>query len=221
MKAVGYISFLLVVVASCNLSDFRKIDEDYYIFQDAYGLDSMYMADYLMYGTRKDMSVSVFSRIELNNDSLFQVFKNAVINSSLPVDISPVNHNRMSSALIGYDKMNHRVLASGNLNYIIGVAKQSNHKLVLVPLITKSYVYTDYLGGPECSYWVELYLTIFIVHKNEIIYSKQMSKREESVIIHTHPLDFDYNKIQVPQKYWDGLFRETMREYIERVKWEN
>lgn len=126
----------------------------------------------------------------------------------------------MTYKFINYDEMNHHILQKENFNYIIGVAGNTYNKTVIVPLISKSYSAFRNSDGPGYYYICRFYLTIFVVRNKEIVYSKQLyyvtSEYDE-----TSPLFRDITNTPIPQKYWNGLFRETMREYIERVKWED
>lgn len=221
MKPIYCISFLILLFLSCTTNGFRSIDKKHSKILDAYSLDTLYLADYLMYGTRYSRRLKPkHTEINLKADSLFGVFKKAVKNSGIPIVLKETNQNRMSNKFIRDDEMNHEVLSNDNLGYIAEVAGNSYNRLVIVPLISKSYTYGKIPEDPEWYYVCRLYLTIFVVSNNEILYSKQMDY-VESITSQLSPLDFDPRDIQIAQKYWDGLFKETMREYIERVKWED
>ena len=56
-----------------------------------------------------------------------------------------------------------------------------------------------------------------MVKNNRVIYYKQM-RYVEKVYSKNHSYDFEDFYIPIAQKHWNGLVREVMKEYIERLE---
>lgn len=216
--------FILFVVYSCTNSGYYFGFKERVELKEKYELEEIYLNDYIMYGSQyQRTSNPKYGRISLKSDSLFNLFKDAVSNLGLPVEVNKNNSNRMSGKFLKYNELDHKYPEDKGLAYIISVVGDTQNKTVMVPLISKLYERywaVNSAGSDTYPYFIcRMYFTVFLVRNKEIIYSKQL-RYVETIDSEFHDFEFHDFHIPIPQKHWDGLFREVMKEYIQRLEWE-
>ena len=149
-------------------------------------------------------------------DSLYNHFIKALINTELPiyfpdssknVQINDFRENRYLNAR-KMDQAQIKELAESCINCT---------KLVMVPIISIRYEATRFgsSAGGDILYSCSIEIAMNLVRYDEIVYYKQVRIVELGDRENYRNFSFP-----IPQEKWDGLVREVMKEYIERLKWE-
>ena len=200
--------FSLVLLCAClpRVGDYIHYKKRHYIFQEKYNID-----DTISIG-----HYQVYTNVWKDNDSLYNHFKDALKKTDFSLHFSELSEN---SEINNFNE--NKYLESKKLDdsKIIEYANSCvNCKdLIMVPIIYinyKSGVIASNAGG-EKYYLCQVIISIRLIRNNEIVYFKQMRMVEPG-----DEENYRNYHFPIPQEKWDGLVREVMKEYIERLKWE-
>lgn len=217
------ISLVFVLLIGCKLSNTYIPDERRnYIINEKYSFkDTLFIKNYILYGNADVGTIhNPWKRVELNSDSLIDIFKISISKiESINVCVNKPLFNRVksdsyrSNPLLKYKKIDR--------NEIISLARIGLNEISLIPVINFSFYSTRWSGSGQSDTYPRFIchfnIAVFIVKNEEIIYYKQM-RYVEKVNSEFYPYEFEDFHIPIPQKHWDGLVREVMKEYIERLE---
>jgi hypothetical protein len=204
---------ILVVFNSCGVYSHK--DRMRYSFLKSYNVsDSLFLNDIICFG----LSGEGFSyrSINVDRDSLSEVFVNSLAKLNLPVNITPEKIRIYNKRCI-----NGEYVRKKNIDFecLKKLRRRNNNEYSILPIIELLFS-TSYQTGSAGSsaYYVSLLsISIFIFKNDDVVYYKKMS-HPESVDSEFHPYSYTDFNIPIPQKHWDGLVREVMKEYIERLE---
>lgn len=225
MKYTIPIALFFVIISGCKLSKTYKPDEKrFYVFNNTYSSsDSLYFQNYVLYAiARKGELVAEDTRVRLNSDSLIKVFKNSISQLKevrMNIDTSTPLLNRVNSSYFSNPEFRYKLY---DKDYIISLANKEKDVISFVPVVGLLYdtFRSASLGAGADTYPMlicHLSIAVFIIKNEEILYYKQM-RYVESVDGEFHPYAYHDFNIPIPQEHWDGLVREVMKEYIERLE---
>jgi hypothetical protein len=214
-RIIVYI-LVIVLAISCGLNK-RPVDErQYFLFQENFNdKDTLYIKDFILYNTSKGRDYRL--NIRMHEDSIFTIIKSALNKLNLNIEQVEQGHNY---AALSFFSEEHLTYDHINKSLLFKSASTLPGKYVLFPVLL---IYHERLvnldatrpGFPKFS--CSLSLAIFIVKDDEVVYYKQ-SRYNKTVKKDDHPYDYEEFIIPVPEERWDGLVREVMKEYIERLK---
>lgn len=212
----------LFILSSCGTNGFYFENKKNYHFQESYTNDSLYIGDYVMFGTymRRRLNYGV---VRLNNDSIFSVFSQAVKSTSLPTTIQSNGRNLSNQQIISSFQSRARHISKNTIIDLVKTYRIDNSSKLVIPVVKFNFSTRSY-GGPEglTTYYItNLSLSVFILENNEIIYYKKMRYDEVRDDDEYIPYYLDYIHLPIPQERWDGLVQEVMKEYIERIVWKD
>ena len=222
-KYLQLMLLIFVLLIGCKFSKTYIPDQRrFYIFDKTYSsLDTVVIENYILYGVEHTKTLyNSWKKVELNSDSLIRIIKESIN------QIEGINFIFNDSLK---NKKNKSFYLNPRLEYkktdkedIILLASEDTNVVSLIPIVLKSFGVTrdPSLGAGEYTYpelICHLSLAVYMVKNNKIIYFKQNRYVE---IIHRkkHPYEYEDFFIPITQKHWDGLVREVMKEYIERLE---
>jgi len=220
LKYIIAILASIIIIYSCKSKNgYLYEQKGYYNFEPTYNRnDSLYLSDYILYSLHSKSGHDKFGSVNLNDDSLFNIFKASLKRLDLPIKYNTVNNNKLTDEFIRNHFLKYKNI---DKEYIKRMTKQLNGKTAVIPIILKLFnKFTNVSsGGADTypSYICHFSLAVFIIKNNKIIYYKQM-RHVESVYGEFHPYKYEDFHIPIPHEHWDGLVREVMKEYIERMK---
>lgn len=218
LKITIYFFCTIFMLSSCGSQGYYFENKRNYHFQESYTNDSLYVGDYVMFGTYMRERLN-YGMVRLNNDSISSVFSQAVKGTSLPISFQNNGRNLSNQQIISSFQSRARHVSKNTIIDLIKTIRIDNSSKVIIPVI--KFNYHTYNGGSVAGvtkYFVtNLSLSIFIIENNEIIYYKKMRyevRADDEHISRYHK----YYPLPIPQEKWDGLVKEVMREYIERLE---
>jgi hypothetical protein len=210
---------LLLLIYGCQSNGYYFENKRFFEFKHSYsGQDTLLVSDYVFYGINQ-IDLNNHEVISLNEDSLVGLFKFSIQNLKIPLHFSLSTTNKLNedferNPALKYKGMKLKTLLLSN--------NIKNNQTILLPIINfnfnKSHSAHPAGRDPYPHYVCHLTLAVFIVKDEEVIYYKQMS-HAEIVDGEFHPYPYEDFNIPISQEKWDGLVREVMKEYIERVVW--
>ena len=217
-----YILFILTMVLlffSCMSNGYNLKQRRFYNFESSYNkTDTMYLSDFIFYNLQDLGGLNNYREIYLNEDSLFSLFKISINKLDLPLIIADENKNLKTTDCIKNPLLKYKKIKKDSL---FSIANKNLNKLSLVPIIYLNYTSRTHItisgADPYPHYLCFLNIALFVISDNKVIYFKNMY-HVEIVDAEYHPYKFEDFHIPIPQEHWDGLVREVMREYIERMK---
>jgi len=178
----------------------------------------MYLSDYILYNLQILGGLNNYSEIYLNEDSLFSLFKISINKLDLPLIIADENKNLKTPDFINNPLLKYKKI---NKNSLFSIANNNPNKLSIIPILRQNFTTSTHKttsgADPYPHYLCSLNIALFVISDNKVIYFKNIFHME-SVYAEYHPYKFEDFHIPIPQEHWDGLVREVMREYVERMK---
>lgn len=225
MRHFFYILVIISSALSCKLSHSYIPDEErFYTFVESYSsLDTLNIENFIMYGSA-DMGGlhDPWRKVDLNSDSLIQIFKKSISHiKGINLHFNDSLKNKKNSSHYANPSLQYKKI---DKEAIISLASKDNNSTSLIPVIQFAFNASRWSGSGQFDTYPTLIchfnIAIFIVKNQDIIYSKQM-RYVEKVDGEFYPYIFEDFYIPIPQLHWDGLVREVMKEYIERMVWKD
>jgi hypothetical protein len=211
-----YLSMLFLIFG-CNSSIYNYTNRKHYTFEKSYkSNDSLLFEKYILFGLSFEGLKN--RKIAIENDSIMNIFIHSINKLGLPIQTSNKIENIeqlncTTGKILKYKNINKKCLKESFI--------QKKYKAYILPIISLSFGKSTHLstaGADKYPHFVVILdVAIFIIKNDEVYYYKQMSY-VESIDSEYHPYKFEDYKIPIPQKHWDGLVKEVMREYLERRK---
>jgi hypothetical protein len=223
MKALLHTQILTIflISISCSSVYIKNKQKRNQIIAKQYSIqDSIVLHDAIICGNyRKGWRYSN-EPLEINQDSIFQVFSTALSKLQLFVDVCPkVNYHCDSSFQANY-LMNLKQVDKEKLLEI--AAAMGLSKAIMVPVIyidtwdVKRIGVTASSGGTVENELRDSHVKILIsiIKETDIVYQRliQFSAKSIDLSMPNHPIT------TIEQKHWDKLVELVMRDYIKRMK---
>jgi hypothetical protein len=208
---VHILILLLLVMSSCNSVKFFQSEKKHFHFEKIYSnSDSLFLADYIVYGISEKAKHRF--KIQLNEDSLFNILKSSFSKQALNIISLDTNTNYddysfFSDEYFTYKNFNKSILFKSAINY--------PDKKLIFPVLLKYYKQRVHFDPSFFS--CHITLAVFVVQNCEILYYRQV-RHEEIIKTKNHPYEFDDFYIPIPLNKWDELVKEAMQPYIDRLK---
>ena len=207
------IKLVFIILSSLTLSacvhkygDYLHDEQRRYIFSESYDLnDTISIGDY-----------QIHSNVWKDHDSLYNHFSEALINTEIPIHFSDSSKNVQINDFRENRYLYKRKINDSIIKQHAGVCLNCTN-LVMVPIISIRYEATNYASGAGSNilYSCRINLSIHLVQNNKIVYFKQLR-----IVEYGDRENYRNYNFPIPQEKWDGLVREVMKEYIERLVWE-
>ena len=207
---------MVLVMQSCKSNFFLNKEIQLFHFQNSYNKqDSLHLSDFIFYGISEEPNFRL--KIDLNDDSLYNILKGSLSKLKLPIHYksNKTNYSNLSYFIdkyLPYEKINKSLIFKS--------ANSFNDKHLIFPVL-QLYFRQRINFDPSITvyprYYCYLSLAIFIVKNREVLYYKQV-RHEEVVNKEYHPYEFEDYHVPISQENWDGLVKEVMKEYIERLE---
>lgn len=223
---------LLFVVNSCGLFFFHYdgpfyaiSTKGYYIFEEHYNAqDTLIMKDYLFFGKQDSKDNGRVGRLDCGADSIFSIYKRALINTGLPIvfDLNGVNRvNDTSSVFNQFPGLfSLSIIHKRDFHHVRDLAKDYDDQLVLIPVvhielsIPYPSLYRNYAGF---YYQLNLCFTAFIFKNQELIYRKHLTYQEE--FRGKYQIDkYDACDVLIPIEVINSLVNYVMLDYKKRLQ---
>lgn len=184
-----------------------------------YFKDSLYVNDFVIQSKHSKSTFSKWEVLEIDADSVKNLFDSSLTQTKLNVYFNTNGENRVNEQFLDNTYMKPRKV---NRDTILFYSKDnSKDYTVLFPIVsfssdsfsTSAFGFSGVVPG-ESMYHIRLTLTIYLIKNGEIIYIGQVRTS------HVHQINDRYNednKQKIPLERWDGLVKEAMDEYIERL----
>ena len=210
---IAVVLLILVVFNSCGV--YRQKDRMRQTFLKTYNLsDSLFLNDIICFGLSGEGLR--YRNINVDRDSLSKIFVNSLVKLNLPVNITPEKTRIYNKRCI-----NGEYVRKKNIDFecLKKLRRRNNNEYTILPIIELMFSksYNVNAAGSDTYYITLLCISIFIFKNDEVVYYKQMG-HSERVDSEFHPYSYTDFNIPIPQKHWDGLVREVMKEYIDRLK---
>ena len=210
-----FIGFLFFY--SCSYNGFYFENKRNFQFKESYSNDTLVINDYILFGTyrRKRLDYGI---VRLNNDSLFTVFKEAINKTELPIYFESKGRNLSNKKIIERYHSRFKHINLEDIKIYANVKDVGDSKQTIIPVIKYNYHSENDCGAAGCDryYITHLSLAIYILENNKVIYYKKMRCVEKSDF--SIPDYYNYYQVPIPPDNWDGLVKEVMKEYINRLK---
>jgi hypothetical protein len=149
-----------------------------------------------------------------NEDSFFNMFKSGVQKLPILLAIEDKNDNKTNE----YFEINkYHKFEEIDTTLIKEMASIKGYSKILIPVITMNYYNAGFAPGTRGDYIKYLTISVFIIENNSIVYSKSLWHVQD-VYSASHPYKYRDYHIPIPQEHWDGIIKDLMKEYIERLK---
>ena len=210
---------VLVFISSCSYYGYYYENRRNYVFQETYPNDTLVISDYILFGTyrRKRLDYGI---VRLNNDSLFTIFKEAINKTSLPIYFESKGRNLSNKKIIERYHSRFKHISLEDMKIYANVKDVGDSKQTIIPVIKFNFHADTHAGtyGSAIKYYItHLSLSVFIFENNNIVYYKKM-RHIEKVDDEYIPNYYNYYQVPIPPDNWDGLVKEAMKEYIERLE---
>jgi hypothetical protein len=215
-RSILVISVVLLILVGFNCSGvYRQKDRMRHSFLKSYNeSDSLFLNDIICFGLSGEGFG--YRNINVDRDSLAKIFTNSLAKLNLPVNITP-------DKIRVYNKrcLNGEYVRKKNIDFdcLKMLRRRNNNEYTILPIIELMFSksYNVNAAGSDTDYITLLSISIFIFKNDEVVYFKKMSHLER-VYSEFHPYLYTDFNIPIPEEHWDGLVREVMNEYIERLK---
>ena len=206
------IILLFGIFSSCSVYNYQN--RFHHSFLKSYDIsDSLFLDDIICYG----FTVEKFSfrNVKVERDSLSKIFINSLAKLNLPIDLTSNKYTIHNKRCINGNYTKKRNIDIECLKNIVS----RKNEYILLPILELSFnkSYNVNAAGSDMYLTTLISISIFIFKNDEIVYYKQMS-HSERVDNESHPYSYTDFNIPIPQKHWDGLVKEAMKEYIERLE---
>ena len=207
MIKIVFIILSSLLIQSCvhNYGDYLHHGKRHYIFGESYNLnDTISVGDY-----------QIYTSVWKDHDSLYNHFSEALINTEIPILFSDSSKNVHINDFRDNRYLYARKIDDTKIKEQAGACLNCTN-LVMVPIISIRYEAVNYASGAGSNilYSCRITLSIRLVKDNEIVYFKQMR-----IVEYGDRDNYRNYNFPIPQEKWDGLLREVMKEYIERLEW--
>ena len=221
MRKAGVFLILFLFLLGCR--DYRVTNRRYSVVKN-YSKSNICIQNYILCNNTRNVWNIVElegKNLELNTDSVFNVFKSAISKLELDIIIKDFNNNYCTNS---FHSNHHLKIKNIDKEAILEVARYcTDAELILVPVIYldnlyQRHIYFSSKGVPGGGYYMRdtfLNMVVYIVKNDEIIYLK--SARFGPVSSETATPDEDPPK-KLTQENWDKLVELVMRDYIKRLK---
>jgi hypothetical protein len=217
MKVTCFSLIILLGISSCSMTRYMKKKDA--VVRNYYSDDTLYIHGFVFYdNVINSWGVSQSWSPYMSEDSVFRIFKNSLLRVTTNTVVAEDNFNFIDSTFHG----NWRKTFDSALERNILSQCNSGGRLQLVPLIkftqsTRSGLYYTSSGAAGGSRYLiqnKLYLIIYLIEDNSIVYS-----RAAFCLGHSYPA-YDITEVQhtLTQKDWDELVALVMKDYIDRVQ---
>jgi len=213
------LGFVLLFNSCFSKTGYVYKQRRFYHFESYYSnKDTLYMNDFIMYGINTKNSIKNYIEVNINYDSLINIFKHSLINTDAPIILEKSRQNLGISIF----KENHMgKFRKINKDDLFEIAKINTNNFKLIPVIRLNFTTSTGLTTSGADTYPHflcfLDIAIFVIKNNKIVYFKNMTHME-SVDGEFHPYKYEDFHIPIPQEHWDGLVREVMKEYMERLR---
>lgn len=223
---------LLFVVNSCGLffwhheGQFHAISaRSYYIFKEHYNAqDTLIVKDYLVFGKQDSKDDGRAGRLDCGADSIFSIYKRALINTGLPIVFDLTGVNRVNDTTSVFNEFPGLFSISSmkkrDVHHVRDLAKDYDDQLVLIPVvhidkaITANSMSRNYAG---LYYRVYLCFTAFIFKNQELIYRKDLTYHNE--FRGKYQIDkYDACDVHIPIEVINSLVHYVMLDYKKRLR---
>lgn len=218
LKNLIYI--LLAVLFLCSCITYTQKGNVYrnkkhYTFEVAYSQkDTLHIHDYILHGFARN---NKHAKIQLNDDSLFNIFKRSITKLNIPLSFANSHQNAINP---NFEENKYLVYKKIDFTYLYSLAKNNQNKTILIPIIYKNYSWHNGYG-PNDTYPTNrcfLILAIFIIKNDTIVYFKILSLEESIDTEYNRDNKYEDFNIPISQERWDNLVEDVMLEYINRLK---
>lgn len=208
---LGFIICFLVLNSCVTEMGYYKHHQRRFIFEPIYNhSDTLIMSNYVLYGNSFRHSKN--HKVEHNDDSLFNILKGSFSKLAIPLINDTPYINKTS------EEFENNIYQKYNKNFenaILNLAAEGNKdNWQLIPVVTFNY-HIYHIAGYNLL--TDLLISLFIVHQNEIKYYKHL-RYPHSESIDGSPPKEAHSWLPIPQEHWDGIVKDVMKEYIERLK---
>lgn len=210
--------FILLLVHACG---YKKTQSGYlynikearsFLFNDSYKVeDTIYITDYVLYSFDQNRMKNKI--IISNEDSFLNLVKSGFQKLPLLWSMANENSNKSNEA---FERNKLQRFNEIDTILIKEIANNSEYSKILIPVITFNYLNIGFASN-HGDYLKYLKVSVFIIENNTIIYSSSFYHVED-VYSGSHPYNYKDYHIPIPQEHWDGLIKEVMKEYTERLK---
>ena len=214
---VLYFVLILFLINSCYyIEGCYHQNRKSYMFKESYSNDTLFVSDYILFGTyrRKRLEYGV---VRMNNDSLFNIFKESVNNAELPIYFDNKERNLSNKNMIESYHSRASDIDIESINRFTTIEFTDDLKRVMIPVIKFNFHSDNHCGSPGCDkyYVTHLSLSIYIIENNELIYYKKIRCVEKSDF--SIPDYYDYYQVPIPKEKWNTVLKKVMKEYTERL----
>lgn len=208
-------ALVLFITYSCNTVQSYRSETKHFHFEEFYNSsDSLLLADYIIYGISENQNFRL--KIELNDDSLFNILKSSLSKQQLNINYEDENHNYSNLSFFSDEYL---TLKKINKSILFKSASDYPDKKLIFPVLLKYYKHRTNFDASVTVYprfYCQITLAVFVVQNCEVLYYKQV-RHEEIVNKEYHPFEFEDFHIPISQQDWDDMIKEVMKEYIERL----
>lgn len=208
MIKIVFILLTSLMLQACvhNYGDYLHDEQRHYIYDGVFNMnDTISIGHYQVHSNKWQ-----------DSDSLFNHFRLALINSEIPIHFSDSIKNVQINDFRDNRYLHARKIEDARIKVHAETCINCTD-LIMVPIISIRFEATNYASsaGSNILYSCRISLSIRLVQNNEIIYFKQLR-----IVEYGDRENYQNYNFPIPQEQWDGLVREVMKEYIERLKWE-
>lgn len=216
-----YLLLLIFVLTLTRCSDsfYRKDNVIHYVKKKRYDLETVVLKDYVFQSVLSPGLIRTNHVDDLRQDSVFNIFTNALKKTDLNVSIDSINTNKVDKEFTDNIYMKYRKI---NLDKIFQMAENNEDRVVMVPIMSINSYYTGSTSVAASSdafshskiYNTILSLTVFLIKNREIIYFKSIHSGISEKV-----KDYEQeNRAKLPVDLWNKLVKAVLKDYIERVK---
>jgi hypothetical protein len=208
---------LLVLLSSCESPKYLRSNRK--IVSEVYGVEKLKVKHYLFSNYMENSwGVILDQRFEMNNDSLFNIFKLSLLKLKLECDVltEPINHWSGK-----HGKGWQESFAPDIEKFLISLSSE-NESFFIVPIIAfrnssrsgMNFTSSGAAGGSRYLKRNDLFLTVAIVGNGKIQY------RRTAVFLSDFYPAYEIEEIQhlLTQQDWDELVALVMKDYVERIR---
>jgi hypothetical protein len=220
MRIILILLVFVLVLSSCFSKDgYIYKQRRFYQFDSYYiSKDTLFMNEFILYGTNTRHSIKNYVEVSLNSDSLKTIFDRALTKTAVPIIFQKSSKNLGISIFKENPKLKFKKI---NINDLFDIAYNNANNFKLIPVIALNFTTSTGLSTSGADTYPHflcfLDIAIFVIKNNKLVYFKNMVHMEK-VDGEYHPYKYEDFHIPIPQEHWDGLVREVMKEYIERLK---